>query len=72
MSLIPARAEYTLRELDETHVEALKNQLVSRAMFLIAKGVTDDSEFDDKDLDFYELEVIGGNHWPLLRVKFKC
>ena len=31
-------------------------------MFVIAKGVTDISEFDDKDLDSYELEVIGGNH----------
>ena len=31
-------------------------------MIVIAKGLTNASEFDTKDLDGFELEVIGGNH----------
>ena len=31
-------------------------------MLVIAKGLTNAADFDTKDLDGYELEVIGGNH----------
>lgn len=67
-SLIPPRPEFTLRGLDDVHLEALKAELVSRPtscgkpMLVIAKGLTTASDFDIKDLDGYALEVIGGNH----------
>lgn len=31
-------------------------------MFVIAKGLKKVSEFNEKELDSYQLEVIGGNH----------
>lgn len=31
-------------------------------MLVIAKGLKDAKDFDVKDLDSYQLEVIGGNH----------
>ena len=67
-SLIPPRPEFTLRRLDESHVEALKMELVSRPtscgkpLLVTAKGLKNAADLDIKDLDSYELEVIGGNH----------
>lgn len=68
-SLAAPRLQYTLRELDVCHVQVLKAELLSRPLslsgkpiFVIAKGLTDVDKFDEKDLDSYELEVIGGNH----------
>lgn len=68
-SLAAPRPEYTLRELDVCHVQVLKNELLSRPLtqcgkpiVVIAKGLKDVDKFDEKDLDSYGLEVIGGNH----------
>ena len=49
-------------------MEALRAELSLRPtscgkpMLVIAKGLKNAFDFDDKDLDSYELEVIGGNH----------
>lgn len=67
-SLVPPRTEFTLRGLDEAHVEALRAEILSRPtscgklMLVIAKGLKNAFDFDAKDVDSYELEVIGANH----------
>ena len=67
-SLVSPRPEYRLRELDPAHVEALKQELLSRpmssckTMLVVAQGLKDVKDFDENDVDSYALEVIGGNH----------
>ena len=67
-SLIAPRHEYRLRELDSFHLEALKKELLSRPMIcskpmiVVAKGLTESTDFKEEELDSYQMEVIGGNH----------
>ena len=67
-SLVSPRPEYRLRQLDPAHVEALKQELLSRprssckTMLVIAQGLKDKKDFDENEVDSYALEVIGGNH----------
>ena len=66
--LIAPRPEYRLRELDSYHLEALKQELISRPMtcskpmIVVAKGLTESKDFKEEELDSYQLEVIGRNH----------
>lgn len=66
--LIAPRLEYRLRELDSYYLEALKQELLlrpmtcSKLMIVVAKGLTESTDFKEEELDSYQLEVIGGNH----------
>ena len=66
--LIAPRPEYRLRELDSHHLEALKQELISRPMtcskhmIVVAKGLTETKDFKEEELDSYQLEIIGRNH----------
>lgn len=67
-SLVAPRPEYRLRDIDSCHLAALKQELLSRpmssgkTMLVVARGLKEAKNFDEKDLDSYALEVIGGNH----------
>ena len=67
-SLVAPRLEYRLRELNSSHLEALKQELLSRPMIcskpmiVVAKGLTESTDFKEEELDSYQMEVIGGNH----------
>lgn len=66
--LIAPQLEYGLRELDSYYLEALKQELLlcpmtcSKLMIVVAKGLTESTDFKEEELDSYQLEVIGGNH----------
>ncbi|KAJ7355047.1 hypothetical protein OS493_028262 [Desmophyllum pertusum] len=67
-SLISPRPEYRLRELDSSHLSALKQELLScpitcgKPMIVVAKDLGKPTDFNVVELDSYELKVIGGNH----------
>ena len=64
-SLVAPRPEYRLRDIDSCHLAALKQELLSRpmssgkTMLVVARGLKEAKNFDEKDMDSYALEVIG-------------
>lgn len=64
--LIAPRLEYRLRELDSYYLEALKQELLSRPMtcsklmIVVAKGLTESTDFKEAELDSYSWKLLEG------------
>jgi hypothetical protein len=67
-TLTEPRKAYLVRPLDLLFVDSLKNEILERQcnfpkpLIAIVKGIKSKEQFEEKDLDGYALEVIGGNH----------
>ena len=67
-SLVQPRNEFLIRPLDNVFVTKLKSEILERCstfvkpLIAVVNNITDKTNFDEKKLHEYVLEVIGGNH----------
>lgn len=67
-TLTEPRKAYLVRPLDLLFVDSLKNEVLERQcnfpkpLIAIVKGIKSKEQCEEKELDRYALEVIGGNH----------